>query len=80
LAIDPASTRTGGAILGDKTREVMALVEAGGLNVVIVETVGVQSEMTVAGMVDRFLMAAGGAAGGQRRRPLRHHARHCRDG
>jgi len=80
LAIDPASTRTGGALLGDKTREVMALVEAGGLDVVIVETVGVQSEMTVAGMVDRFLMAAGGAAGGRRRRPLRHHARHYRDG
>ena len=86
LAIDPTSTRTGGSILGDKTRmarlaqsasafirpsptsgtlggvtrktrEVMALVEAAGFDVVIVETVGVgQSEIAVAGMVDFFLM------------------------
>jgi LAO/AO transport system kinase len=92
LAIDPTSTRTGGSILGDKTRmarlavsrdafirpsptsgtlggvaaktrETMALVEAAGFDVVIVETVGVgQSEVTVAAMVDIFvvLLLAGG--------------------
>jgi LAO/AO transport system kinase len=92
LAIDPTSTRTGGSILGDKTRmarlaqsasafirpsptsgtlggvarktrEVMALVEAAGFDVVIVETVGVgQSEVAVSGMVDFFLvlLLAGG--------------------
>jgi LAO/AO transport system kinase len=92
LAIDPTSTRTGGSILGDKTRmarlsvareafirpsptsgtlggvaartrETMALVEAAGFDVVIVETVGVgQSEVAVAGMVDIFvvLLLAGG--------------------
>jgi LAO/AO transport system kinase len=92
LAVDPTSTRSGGAILGDKTRmarlaqsrsafirpsptsgtlggvarktrEAMALVEAAGFDVVIVETVGVgQSEVTVAGMVDFFLvlLLAGG--------------------
>ena len=85
LAIDPTSRRTGGAILGDKTRmerlsqqraafirpsptagtlggvarrtrETMALVEAAGFDVVIVETVGVgQSETAVSDMVDFFL-------------------------
>jgi LAO/AO transport system kinase len=92
LAVDPTSTRSGGSILGDKTRmtrlaqsrsafirpsptsgtlggvarktrEVMALVEAAGFGVVIVETVGVgQSEVAVAGMVDFFLvlLLAGG--------------------
>src|SRR5262249_31640856 len=46
-----------------KTRDVMALVEAAGFDVVIVETVGVgQSEVAVAGMVDFFvvLLLAGG--------------------
>ena len=86
LAVDPTSTRTGGSILGDKTRmsrlataanayvrpsptsgtlggvakktrETMALVEAAGFDIVIVETVGVgQSEVTVADMVDIFLV------------------------
>ena len=86
LAVDPTSSRTGGSILGDKTRmnrlsvhpsayvrpsptsgtlggvakktrETMALVEAAGFDVVIVETVGVgQSEVTVADMVDIFLV------------------------
>ena len=86
LAIDPTSKRSGGSILGDKTRmarlavhpdafirpsptsgtlggvarktrETMALVEAAGFDVVIVETVGVgQSEVTVADMVDFFLV------------------------
>jgi LAO/AO transport system kinase len=86
LAVDPSSTRTGGSILGDKTRmeeltrrdaafirpspsggslggvarrtrEAMLLCEAAGFDVVLVETVGVgQSEVTVAGMVDLFLL------------------------
>jgi LAO/AO transport system kinase len=92
LAIDPTSKRTGGSILGDKTRmndlaqeknafirpspssgtlggvtkktrETLALVEAAGFDVVIVETVGVgQSEVAVADMVDFFLvmLLAGG--------------------
>jgi len=92
LAVDPTSTRSGGSILGDKTRmaqlsqsraafirpsptsgtlggvarktrEAVALVEAAGFDVVIVETVGVgQSEVAVAGMVDFFLvlLLAGG--------------------
>ncbi len=92
LAIDPTSKRTGGSILGDKTRmsslsqernafirpspssgtlggvtrrtrETMALVEAAGFDIVIVETVGVgQSEVAVSDMVDFFLvlLLAGG--------------------
>lgn len=86
LAVDPSSSRTGGSILGDKTRmiklsrmpevfirptptglalggvarrtrEAMLLCEAAGFTQIIVETVGVgQSEITVAGMVDFFLM------------------------
>lgn len=92
LAVDPTSRRTGGSILGDKTRmsrlaqepdafirpspssgtlggvtrktrETLALVEAAGFDVVIVETVGVgQSETAVADMVDMFLvlLLAGG--------------------
>ncbi len=92
LAVDPTSRRTGGSILGDKTRmsrlsqspgafirpsptsgtlggvtrktrETMALVEAAGFDVIIVETVGVgQSETSVADMVDFFLvlLLAGG--------------------
>jgi LAO/AO transport system kinase len=86
LAVDPTSSRSGGSILGDKTRmnrlavspqafvrpsptsgtlggvarktrETMALVEAAGFDIVIVETVGVgQSETTVAEMVDTFVV------------------------
>ena len=86
LAVDPSSVRTGGSILGDKTRmarlavdenafvrpspsagtlggvaratrETIVLMEAAGYDVVLVETVGVgQSEVTVAGMVDTFLL------------------------
>jgi LAO/AO transport system kinase len=86
LAVDPSSARTGGSILGDKTRmpllsrdpnafirptpagrslggvarrtrEAMALVEAAGYDITIVETVGVgQSEYAVADMVDMFLL------------------------
>lgn len=86
LAVDPSSTRSGGSILGDKTRmarlavdpyayvrpspssgtlggvaaktrETMLICEAAGFDVILVETVGVgQSETTVAGMVDFFLV------------------------
>jgi LAO/AO transport system kinase len=86
LAVDPSSTRSGGSILGDKTRmeklstrpeafirpspsggslggvaektrEAMLVCEAAGFDVIIVETVGVgQSETTVAGMVDTFVL------------------------
>ncbi|WP_232680885.1 methylmalonyl Co-A mutase-associated GTPase MeaB [Nocardioides sp. R-C-SC26] len=85
LAVDPSSVRTGGSVLGDKTRmaqlsvdpnafirpspsagtlggvaratvQAMAVLEASGFDVILVETVGVgQSEVTVAGMVDTFL-------------------------
>ncbi|RHW28825.1 methylmalonyl Co-A mutase-associated GTPase MeaB [Nocardioides immobilis] len=85
LAVDPSSVRTGGSVLGDKTRmsrlsadpdayirpspsagtlggvarattQAMAVLEAAGYDVILVETVGVgQSEVTVAGMVDTFL-------------------------
>ena len=86
LAIDPASVRGGGAILGDKTRmarlatrerafirpsssagasggvalrtrDAIALCEAAGHDVVVVETVGAgQSEAAVANMTDVFLL------------------------
>jgi LAO/AO transport system kinase len=86
LAVDPSSVRTGGSVLGDKTRmarlaadprafvrpsptagtlggvaratsQAMVVLEAAGYDVVLVETVGVgQSEVTVAGMVDTFLL------------------------
>eukprot|EP00658_Telonema_sp_P-2_P059946 TRINITY_DN49012_c0_g1_i1.p1 TRINITY_DN49012_c0_g1~~TRINITY_DN49012_c0_g1_i1.p1 ORF type:complete len:287 (-),score=74.76 TRINITY_DN49012_c0_g1_i1:396-1256(-) len=86
LAVDPSSARTGGSILGDKTRmprlsvnpmafvrpspsrgesggivrhtfETIGLVEAGGFDVVIVETVGVgQGELDAEGMVDLFVL------------------------
>ncbi len=88
LAVDPSSTRSGGSILGDKTRmdrlsrapgafirpspsqthlggvarrsrEVVALCEGAGFDVVLVETVGVgQSETVVAQMADIFLLLA----------------------
>ena len=86
LAVDPSSSRTGGSILGDKTRmsrlavdenafirpsptsgtlggvaratrETIVIMEAAGYDVVLVETVGVgQSEISVASMVDCFLV------------------------
>jgi LAO/AO transport system kinase len=86
LAVDPTSRRSGGSILGDKTRmdrlaraeqafirpspagntlggvarrtgDPIALCEAAGFDVVIVETVGVgQSETAVSGLVDMFLL------------------------
>jgi len=86
LAVDPSSQRSGGSILGDKTRmerlsreagafirpspaggqlggvarrtrEALALCEAAGFDVVVVETVGVgQSETLVADMTDVFAL------------------------
>lgn len=51
----PSSGTLGG--VADKTREAMLLCEASGFDVIIVETVGVgQSETTVAGMVDIFVL------------------------
>ena len=93
LAVDPTSTRSGGSILGDKTRmgrlaseqgafirpspagdslggvtkttrETIALAEAAGYNVVLVETVGVgQSETAVSNMVDVFVVVGIPGAG-----------------
>jgi LAO/AO transport system kinase len=95
LAVDPSSSRTGGSILGDKTRmqrlavdpaafirpspssgtlggvaratrESMVILEAAGHDVVLVETVGVgQSEISVASMVDTFLLLALARTGDQ---------------
>lgn len=93
LAVDPSSARTGGSILGDKTRmdrlarvpeafirpspsqthlggvarrtrEAVALCEAAGFDVVLIETVGVgQSETVVAEMSDLFLLLLAPAGG-----------------
>ncbi len=93
LAVDPSSTRSGGSILGDKTRmerlsrdpnafirpspsqtqlggvarrtrEAIALCEAAGFDVVLIETVGVgQSETMVAEMSDLFLLLLAPAGG-----------------
>jgi LAO/AO transport system kinase len=93
LAVDPSSTRTGGSILGDKTRmerlsrdpaafirpspsrtelggvarrtrEAVALCEAAGFDVVLIETVGVgQSETVVAQLCDIFLLLLAPAGG-----------------
>lgn len=93
LAVDPSSTRSGGSILGDKTRmerlsrdprafirpspsqttlggvarrtrEAVAVCEAAGFDVVLIETVGVgQSETMVAGMADAFVLLLAPAGG-----------------
>lgn len=93
LAVDPSSTRSGGSILGDKTRmerlsrhpaafirpspsraelggvarrtrEAVALCEAAGFDIVLIETVGVgQSETLVAGMCDLFVLLMAPAGG-----------------
>ncbi len=93
LAVDPSSERSGGSILGDKTRmedlsadtgafirpspsggslggvarktrEAIILCEAGGYDVVFIETVGVgQSETAVHSMVDFFLLLLLAGAG-----------------
>lgn len=93
LAVDPSSARTGGSILGDKTRmdrlarhpnafirpspsqshlggvarrtrEAVALCEAAGFDVILIETVGVgQSETVVAELCDVFLLLLAPAGG-----------------
>ncbi len=93
LAVDPSSARSGGSILGDKTRmerlardpkafirpspsqtelggvarrtrEAVALCEAAGFDIVLIETVGVgQSETIVSGMSDVFLLLIAPAGG-----------------
>ena len=93
LAIDPSSARTGGSILGDKTRmdrlsrnpnafirpspsqshlggvarrtrEAVAICEAAGFDVVLIETVGVgQSETIVSQISDLFLLLLAPAGG-----------------
>ncbi|MEM9584941.1 MAG: methylmalonyl Co-A mutase-associated GTPase MeaB [Pseudomonadota bacterium] len=93
LAVDPSSTRSGGSILGDKTRmdrlsrdknafirpspsqshlggvgrrtrAVVALCEAAGFDVILIETVGVgQSETMVAEMSDIFTLLLAPAGG-----------------
>ncbi|MFB2593989.1 methylmalonyl Co-A mutase-associated GTPase MeaB [Paracoccus sp. p4-l81] len=93
LAVDPSSARSGGSILGDKTRmdrlardaqafirpspsqahlggvarrtrEAVALCEAAGFDVVLIETVGVgQSETMVADMSDLFVLLMAPAGG-----------------
>ncbi|MBO9474182.1 methylmalonyl Co-A mutase-associated GTPase MeaB [Shimia sp. R10_1] len=93
LAVDPSSARSGGSILGDKTRmerlsrdknafirpspsqthlggvarrtrEAVALCEAAGFDVVLIETVGVgQSETVVSEMSDLFLLLLAPAGG-----------------
>jgi len=58
----PAGLALGG--VGAKTRESMLLCEAAGHGIIIVETVGVgQSEITVKGMVDFFLLLMLAGAG-----------------
>ncbi|MEL6641625.1 MAG: methylmalonyl Co-A mutase-associated GTPase MeaB, partial [Pseudomonadota bacterium] len=93
LAVDPSSARSGGSILGDKTRmdhlardpnafirpspsqaqlggvarrtrEAIALCEAAGYDVILIETVGVgQSETMVAMMSDLFVLLLAPAGG-----------------
>lgn len=93
LAVDPSSARTGGSILGDKTRmerlarhpnayirpspsqthlggvarrtrEAVALCEAAGFDVILIETVGVgQSETVVAELADVFVLLMAPAGG-----------------
>jgi LAO/AO transport system kinase len=93
LAVDPSSSRSGGSILGDKTRmpglardprafirpspsrahlggvarrtrEAVALCEAAGFDLVLIETVGVgQSETLVADLCDLFVLILAPAGG-----------------
>src|SRR6056297_1436040 len=93
LAVDPSSARSGGSILGDKTRmerlsrekdafirpspsqsqlggvarrtrEAIALCEAAGFDIVLIETVGVgQSETMVSEMADLFVLLLAPAGG-----------------
>ena len=93
LAVDPSSARSGGSILGDKTRmerlsrekgafirpspassqlggvarrtrEAVALCEAAGFDVVLIETVGVGQSENHGGADVRPFRAAAGAGGG----------------
>lgn len=58
----PTGTTLGG--VSSKTREAMLLCEAAGFDVILIETVGVgQSETTVKGMVDFFLLLLLAGAG-----------------
>ena len=55
--IRPSPSRGSLGGVGEKTREAMLVCEAAGFDVILVETVGVgQSETTVAGMVDAFVL------------------------
>ena len=93
LAVDPSSARSGGSILGDKTRmdrlarnpnafirpspsqshlggvarrtrEAVAICEAAGFDIVLIETVGVgQSETIVSDMADLFVLLLAPAGG-----------------
>jgi LAO/AO transport system kinase len=55
--IRPSPSRGSLGGVAEKTREAMLVCEAAGFDVVLVETVGVgQSETTVAGMVDAFVL------------------------
>lgn len=93
LAVDPSSARSGGSILGDKTRmerlsrdplafirpspsqaqmggvarrtrEAVALCEAAGFDIILIETVGVgQSETVVAELCDLFVLLLAPAGG-----------------
>ena len=93
LAVDPSSARSGGSILGDKTRmerlsrmpeafirpspsathlggvarrtrDAVALCEAAGFDVILIETVGVgQSETMVAQLCDIFVLLLAPAGG-----------------
>jgi LAO/AO transport system kinase len=55
--IRPSPSRGSLGGVAEKTRETMLLCEAASFNVIVVETVGVgQSETTVAGMVDAFIL------------------------
>lgn len=93
LAVDPSSARSGGSILGDKTRmehlardprayirpspaqgalggvarrtrDVVALCEAAGFDIILIETVGVgQSETMVAQIADVFVLLLAPAGG-----------------
>ena len=67
VAVDPSSRRTGGSILGDRTRmAAFASREGAGYDVIVVETVGVgQNEIAVSEMVDTFLLLTLARAGDQ---------------
>ncbi len=62
--IRPSSSAHALGGVGDKTREAILLCEAAGFDMVLVETIGVgQSEVSVRGMVDFFLLLLLGGAG-----------------